>query len=542
MNKWPFAKEAFVWAMGSSGSRVSERLAALSIPVVLFQGGNGKAADFGGVVTEAVGLVRVAQGEEILGIEGHLGQFQVRIRQESGGVTEYEAGFVLVCREKPFSVAQGSGVALPEVNTLTIDELEALAASERSEATPESIALWLDPVEGLPDRVLAERALRALLCLKNNGKPDCYVLCRNVPLWGLDGQSLYDDLRDKGVRFLRLDGDRPQPKTAEGRVELEVLDRTLSDRPVRLRLDKVLFVGQPSPPPGAVEAARCAGDPLDVEGFLQKDNVHLYPSRSFRKGIYYIGSSKGEQAEEELAEELEAILPEILAPIASGEVQGPEGIRIERGHCVSCLTCYRVCPHHAIDISKGPVPVPVDPACYGCGLCAALCPGNAIELVKRPGREILGELQERVGTGAEGTPRAVVFCCSRSGFRLREAGGLEDLSLPPRTSLVEVPCACSVSEEMLLAAFLKGAEKVVVVGCHPDNCVSQRGSSVGEKRVQRVGHILAAGGKDPLGCVRFVAAAPNESHRLSHILRSLDPDRPGPAGLGASASSEGEAP
>ena len=539
MSAWPFAKKAFVWAIGPSGMAVADVLAGFSIPVILFQSGNEETGDPGVEAPEADGLVSVVRGEEILKIEGHFGQFRIRVREKGGSVTQCEAGLVLIVRGNQSPETRGNGISLPETNILTTDALEALASSGGGKGVPDSLGVWLDPGEGLPDRVPAERALRAVLRMKTNGKPDCFVLARHVPLWGLEGQSLYDDLREKGVRFLRLGAERPSLKAADGKVQIEVQDRTVSDQAVRLQVDRLLLVGQPSPPPGAGEIAKCVGDPLDIEGFLQKDNAHLYPSRSFRKGIYYVGPCKGEQAEEELVEEVGAIVPEVLAPIASGEMKAPEGIRIDSGHCVSCLTCYRVCPHHALDISQGPTPVPVDPACYGCGLCAALCPGNAIELAQRPGKQILGELED-AGAGAKDTPHTVLFCCSRSGLGPAGNGSKDALSDPDQTSLVEVPCACSVSEEMLLAAFLKGAEKVVVVGCHPDNCVSQRGSAVGEKRTRRVARYLAAAGRDPGDSIRFVAAAPNETHRLSHVLSHLDQDLSGPRAGPVAVSSEGE--
>jgi coenzyme F420-reducing hydrogenase delta subunit/NAD-dependent dihydropyrimidine dehydrogenase PreA subunit len=537
-NAWPFVQRAFVWAIGSSGLPVADLLAGWSIPVVLFQ--NGAEASEGKEETgsEAQGLIEVLRGGRVLGIDGHFGSFRVRVRGQDGRVTHCEAGFVVIYGDVSSQDRNMCSASVPEANSLTIEELEALASSGGSEGIPKSVGVWLDPREGWPDRVAAERALRALLSLRTEGDVDCYVMARHIPLWGLDGQSLYDALRENGVRFLRLGEERPDPKAVEGRVELVVQDQTVSDCPVSLRLDRVLLLGQPSPLAGTAEVARLVGDPLDSEGFLQKDNAHLYPSHSFRKGIYYVGSCKGEQAAEELAEDVGAIFPSILEPMVNGTLEAPEGIRIDRGHCVSCLTCYRVCPHHAIDISQGPVPVPVDPACYGCGLCAALCPGNAIELVERPGAQILGEL-DRKNLDEKEKLQTIVFCCSRSALGSEGAVG-SDLSLPAQTSVIDVPCACSVSEEMLLAAFLKGADKVVVVGCHPDNCVSQRGSAVGQKRTERVAHYLAAGGRDAGDCVRYVAAAPNEAHRLSRVLRGLDPDYPGPEGRPVAVSSEGE--
>lgn len=532
MKVWPFTKQAFVWAIGCSGRRVADLLAGFSIPVVLFSSGSDKRVeDQGEQTAEALTRVSVVVGEEVLRVDGHFGQFRIWIRKEGGGVIEWEAGVVLVVQEQVFSETRGTAVSLPEGILLVPEELEALASSEEDNGLPDSVGVWLDPVEGWPDRVVAERTLRALLGLKTKGKSDCTVLSRHVPLWGLEGQSLYDDLRERGVRFLRLGAERPKVKAVEGKVDIETRDQTVSDQVVSLRLDRLLVVGQPSPPAQAAHIARLVGDPLDSEGFLQKDNAHLYPSRSFRKGIYYVGHCKGEQAAEELAEEVGAILPGILEPMLTGTIEAPEGIRIDRGHCVSCLTCYRTCPHHALDITQGPVPVPVDPACQGCGLCEALCPGRAIELVERPVEQILAELEQKIPDG-QGKGQTIVFCCSRSapGGEGVEGG---ELSLPERMSVIEVPCACSVSEEMLLAAFLKGASKVVVVGCHPDNCVSQRGSAVGQKRTERVAHYLAASGRDAGDCIRYVAAAPNEAHRLPEILRTPDDHHPGPEGEGS---------
>ena len=43
MSAWPFTKKAFVWAIGASGMAVADILAGFSIPVIVFQSGNGEA-------------------------------------------------------------------------------------------------------------------------------------------------------------------------------------------------------------------------------------------------------------------------------------------------------------------------------------------------------------------------------------------------------------------------------------------------------------------------------------------------------------------
>ena len=50
-----------------------------------------------------------------------------------------------------------------------------------------------------------------------------------------------------------------------------------------------------------------------------------------------------------------------------------------RENCVSCGTCARVCPSHAIEISSG-YPVFNRSLCIGCGHCGVFCPANAFAL------------------------------------------------------------------------------------------------------------------------------------------------------------------
>ena len=43
-------------------------------------------------------------------------------------------------------------------------------------------------------------------------------------------------------------------------------------------------------------------------------------------------------------------------------------------------------------------------------------------------------------------------------------------------SVIRVPCAGGVSAGMMLETMLKGAEKVIIAGCHNGNCRSGNGS------------------------------------------------------------------
>ena len=72
-------------------------------------------------------------------------------------------------------------------------------------------------------------------------------------------------------------------------------------------------------------------------------------------------------------------------------------IDINTDKCVLCLTCFRSCPHRAIEIGdvasgqKRGAMVNVE-ACQGCGICVGECPAKAIEMVTYSDNQIFSEL------------------------------------------------------------------------------------------------------------------------------------------------------
>jgi len=53
---------------------------------------------------------------------------------------------------------------------------------------------------------------------------------------------------------------------------------------------------------------------------------------------------------------------------------------VDQEKCAACLTCYRACPHGAIEPNTTQHRMDIlDPACWQCGICAAVCPGRALE-------------------------------------------------------------------------------------------------------------------------------------------------------------------
>ncbi len=428
------------------------------------------------------------------------------------------AGAVVVALPAAGSDGAAAGLPLGDAN-LGLEDLEGLVSQETAAAMPAAVGIWLDPAEGLPDAGLSRRALQAALKVCSRGPAEVSIFFRHVPLPEHDGQALYDELRQKGAKFFRLAGQSPEIRKENGRLAVTFQDAACSDVAVKVLLDRLVIIGRPLPSPETGRTASLLGEPVDGEGFFQKDNVHLYPCGSFRRGVFYLGRCREEITEEAALQELLALESALLPPLLAGEVEVLETIRIDPARCVSCLTCFRACPHQAIEVFQGhPVPRPVAAACLECGLCAALCPGRAIELLCEPVRQVEAEIRAACRGNGSGGP-VLVFACTRSGWRAAEEAGRLGIAVPPEVVFIPVSCACSIREEILTAAFLEGAEKVFIAGCHQDNCRSQRGTRASEKRLERVRSYLEAAGRDPAKCLGFFSLASNEPYRLVSLLQ-----------------------
>jgi pyruvate ferredoxin oxidoreductase delta subunit len=66
-----------------------------------------------------------------------------------------------------------------------------------------------------------------------------------------------------------------------------------------------------------------------------------------------------------------------LKDVSSWRVFYPE---INEDKCISCKTCWLVCPEAALEWKENQKPAMITRSCKGCGVCANECPVKAIEM------------------------------------------------------------------------------------------------------------------------------------------------------------------
>jgi coenzyme F420-reducing hydrogenase delta subunit/Pyruvate/2-oxoacid:ferredoxin oxidoreductase delta subunit len=192
-----------------------------------------------------------------------------------------------------------------------------------------------------------------------------------------------------------------------------------------------------------------------------------------------------------------------------------QSAEIEPGLCIRCLTCVRVCPYQAVLLNTRPAILPA--ACERCGICAAECPREAIRI---PGLE-RSDLRALITSGRRPEPAPlpyiVAFCCRRSAGVAAKAAVDEGKRWGAVVNIIEVPCAGSLRPEFILSAFSLGADGVLVLTCHADNCHSRQGNRLAAVRTDQASAFLEHCGAGETRLV-FKTLAANMETELDTLL------------------------
>ena len=84
-------------------------------------------------------------------------------------------------------------------------------------------------------------------------------------------------------------------------------------------------------------------------------------------------------------------------------------------------------------------------------------------------------------------PTIVAFCCNWCSYAGADLAGSSRLSYPADVKIIRVPCSCRVNPLFILRAFQRGADGVILCGCHPGDCHYTSGNYYARSEERRVG-------------------------------------------------------
>ena len=80
-------------------------------------------------------------------------------------------------------------------------------------------------------------------------------------------------------------------------------------------------------------------------------------------------------------------------------------------------------------------------------------------------------------------PVIVAFCCNGCSYAGADLSGTNRLNYPTNVKIIRVPCSCRVNPMFILRAFQKGADGVIICGCHPGDCHYTSGNYFTRRRI-----------------------------------------------------------
>ena len=458
--------------------------------------------------------ITVKTGVKVVGLEGFPGNFLVRFLDNGKHAKQSFGAIIIALEAQPsFDPIKYNGVELGE----RILSLSQFVKNDRDYAG-QKVTFILGQAD--QDSLLSyATALSNAIALQEKGA-DVSILYDDMKVSADELEQDYELARARGVNFLKYNGDL-QILTTDVAATVRYWEPFLPQiEQIRLISDYLVLAEDYVPHPDTADLAVVLDVRTGPGGFFQEDNVHFLPVMSNREGIYFVGSCHGPIHGIELDKEVETAKAEV-GRFASGNIRVPAlQPQVTAEQCAVCLTCYRCCPHHAIEIVHDESlnnmynsAARMNPlACRRCGTCAAECPGKAIQLPFYSDEEILQKVSK--------PPKLVAYACENSGTLAAEFAKSLQPELQENLQIVSVPCSGKIDALFLLKALEQGADGVLLLVCHKENCKYVWGNERADKRKEQVQRRLAEIGLEG-DRVDIVHLAANQGNQFNASVRSM---------------------
>lgn len=118
-------------------------------------------------------------------------------------------------------------------------------------------------------------------------------------------------------------------------------------------------------------------------------------------------------------------------------------------------------------------------------------------------------------------PKIVAFLCNWCSYTGADLAGISRLAWSPAVRIVRVMCSGRLDPTFVAKAFEKGADGVIVSGCHPGDCHYQEGNYKALRRVQLMQRLLADFGIEPER-LRLVWVSASEGREWARIANEME--------------------
>jgi F420-non-reducing hydrogenase iron-sulfur subunit len=88
-------------------------------------------------------------------------------------------------------------------------------------------------------------------------------------------------------------------------------------------------------------------------------------------------------------------------------------------------------------------------------------------------------------------PTIIAFVCNWCSYAGADSAGGQKLEYPANVKLIRVMCSGRVDPQFVMEAFRRGADGVMVLGCHPGDCHYRSGNHKTHRRFTMFASLLS---------------------------------------------------
>lgn len=117
-------------------------------------------------------------------------------------------------------------------------------------------------------------------------------------------------------------------------------------------------------------------------------------------------------------------------------------------------------------------------------------------------------------------PLILAFCCNWCSYTGADLAGVSRLQYPPNIRIIRVICSGMVHPNLVIDALTKGADGVLICGCHPGDCHYLEGNLKAEARSDAIELMLEDFGIEPER-FRLEWVSASEGPKFAQVAREM---------------------
>ncbi len=117
-------------------------------------------------------------------------------------------------------------------------------------------------------------------------------------------------------------------------------------------------------------------------------------------------------------------------------------------------------------------------------------------------------------------PLIITFCCNWCSYAGADLAGVSRIQYPPNIRIIRVMCSGMVHTNLVMDALTRGADGVLVCGCHPGDCHYREGNLKAQARADAVKLMMQDFGiEEPRFRLEWVSAS--EAPRFAEMVGEM---------------------